>query len=71
MLGLRDYCQVRDEVWEEKEWGSQERFVERGLGGNSGFAFLERSRVVFPKVRVALLFVTGGPSKRKVGGKFL
>lgn len=31
MLGLSDYCQVRDVVWEEKGWGVRRDLFERGL----------------------------------------
>jgi hypothetical protein len=52
--------------------GSQDGFVSRGCGGESGgqfgFCFLEMHRVVFPDSGVALLFLTG---VNKGGGKFL
>lgn len=60
-------------MWEEKRWGVRRDLFE-GTWGQFRFYFLEIPRVVFPNFRVALLSVTGGPSKEKwgaVGGVIL
>lgn len=47
--------------------GVSAEFIQKGLKGQFWICFLEMRRVVFPNCLVALLFVTGGPSKEKWG----
>lgn len=70
MLGLSDYCQVRDVVWAEKGWGMQEDLFKGGLGAILVLLFGNASRC-FPKRPSCSALCHWRAKQRKVGGKFL
>lgn len=70
MLGLSDYCQVRDVVWDEKGWGMQEDLFKGGLGAILVLLFGNASRC-FPKRPSCSALRHWRAKQRKVGGKFL
>lgn len=66
MLGLSDYCQVRDLVWEEKGWDLFE-----GDSGAILSLLFENAEGCFPKLLGCSDLRHWREEQRKVGGKFL